>query len=238
MVYFYLVMITLSVLSSVFYKQIIGKAGEFWTKQELNKLPKDEYKIINDLFVRVNGKTHQIDHVVVSKYGIFVIETKQYNGYIKGDKYDKYWVRYTKNNKYYYLNPIRQNYGHIKAISELLNIDESKVFNIVCIPSKAKLKIQHDGELTRNYTIVERIRSYKDTIIYDVDGLESVLNNNNIKNKNIRNRHNKNIRINIADKDRNKCPRCGGDLVLRTGKYGAFYGCSKYPKCRYIRNNK
>ena len=33
--------------------------------------------------------THQVDHIVVSKYGIFVIETKQYNGYKKGNDYDK-----------------------------------------------------------------------------------------------------------------------------------------------------
>ena len=29
------------------------------------------------------------------------------------------------------------------------------------------------------------------------------------------------------------CPKCGGTLVLRNGKYGKFYGCSNYPKCRY-----
>jgi ssDNA-binding Zn-finger/Zn-ribbon topoisomerase 1 len=30
-----------------------------------------------------------------------------------------------------------------------------------------------------------------------------------------------------------KCPRCGGDLVRRQGKYGSFYGCSNNPKCKY-----
>ena len=38
-----------------------------------------------------------------------------------------------------------------------------------------------------------------------------------------------------------KCPRCGGTLILRTAKHGinkgnSFYGCSNYPKCRYIKN--
>lgn len=31
------------------------------------------------------------------------------------------------------------------------------------------------------------------------------------------------------------CPRCGGELVLRNGKYGPFYGCSNYPECRYTK---
>lgn len=33
-----------------------------------------------------------------------------------------------------------------------------------------------------------------------------------------------------------RCPKCGGDLNRRSGKFGAFYGCSNYPICRYTRN--
>ena len=29
------------------------------------------------------------------------------------------------------------------------------------------------------------------------------------------------------------CPRCNGELKLRTGKYGKFYGCSNYPSCKF-----
>ncbi len=29
------------------------------------------------------------------------------------------------------------------------------------------------------------------------------------------------------------CPKCGGKLVMREGKYGTFIGCSNFPKCRY-----
>ena len=32
------------------------------------------------------------------------------------------------------------------------------------------------------------------------------------------------------------CPRCGGTLQLRTGKYGNFYGCSNYPKCKFTKD--
>ena len=32
------------------------------------------------------------------------------------------------------------------------------------------------------------------------------------------------------------CPKCGGELVKRSGRYGKFFGCSNYPKCRYTRN--
>ena len=117
--------LVLGLISAIFYKQIIGWFGEHWTKKALSKLPKTKYKII-------------------SQYGIFSIETKQYNGYITGSKYDKNWVRHAGKNKYYYTNPIRQNYGHCKALAELLNINESNIYNIVCIPSKAKLNMMEN----------------------------------------------------------------------------------------------
>lgn len=34
------------------------------------------------------------------------------------------------------------------------------------------------------------------------------------------------------------CPRCGGEMVKRSGRFGAFYGCSNFPECRYTRNGK
>ena len=34
------------------------------------------------------------------------------------------------------------------------------------------------------------------------------------------------------------CPECGGDLVIRKGKYGEFVACSNYPTCKYIKKGK
>ena len=236
----YWIIIIISILWIIVYKlfcsQIVGWFGELWTKKELNKLPKDRYRVINNVFISVNGTTHQIDHVVVSPYGIFSIETKQYNGYITGDKYDKKWVRHAGNKKYYYTNPIRQNYGHVKSLSSLLNIDESKIYNIVCIPSRAKLKIKHDGELVRSDTINEKILSYHEMLIDNTDEIVNIINENNIADKNIKKEHVKNIRKNVVDNSLNKCPKCGSELVKRKSKYGEFIGCSNFPKCRYTKN--
>ena len=226
----------LVILVSVIYgNKIVGWFGEYWTRLALKKLPKDKYIILNDVFIKTNSGTHQIDHVIVSPYGIFSIETKQYNGYITGNKYDKKWIRHAGKKKYYYTNPIRQNYGHVKALSELLDIEESKVFNIVCIPSKATLKIQHDGELVRYDTIVDKILSYNKMLIENVDEIVNTINKNSIIDKSIKKEHIKNIKDNIIDKDSNKCPKCGGQLVERNGKYGRFVGCSNYPRCKYTR---
>lgn len=219
----------------LFGVKLIGWFGEHWTKQLLNKLPKDKYITINDVFIETNGYTHQIDHVIISKYGIFSVETKQYNGFITGNKYDKNWIRHVGKKEYYYTNPIRQNYGHVKALSELLGIDESKIFNVVCIPSRAKLRIEHDGELVRYDTITDKILSYKEEIINNVDEIVEIIKSENISDKSIKKKHIDNIRKNIIDKDPSKCPKCGNKLVERNGKYGNFMGCSNYPKCKYTR---
>ena len=137
--------------------------------------------------------------------------------------------------KYYYSNPIRQNYGHVKALSELLKMDESKIYNIVCIPSKATLKIKHDGELVRYDTIADKILSYNNVVIDDINNIVNIINSNNITDEKIKKEHIKNIRENIIDKDPNKCPKCGGQLVERNGKYGRFIGCSNYPRCKYTK---
>ena len=217
--------------------KITGWFGEHWTKSSLDFLDKSKYIVLNDIMIDVNDKTYQIDHIVLSKYGIFVIETKQYNGYIKGSKYDKKWVRYVKGKApIYYTNPIRQNYGHVKAICELLNINEDKVFNIVCIPSKnVELKIEHDGELTTGLTINDKITSYKEEIIDNVEELKEKIIINNIVDKDKRREHIEIINKTKKEYNENNCPKCGGKLVERTSKYGKFIGCSNYPKCKYTR---
>ena len=221
----------------LFGSKIIGWSGEHWTKQVLKKLPKDVYKVLNNIMISNNEKTHQIDHIVVSKYGIFVIETKQYNGYITGGIYDEKWVRHLKKKKIYYTNPIKQNYGHVMSVCELLNLDKEKVFNIVCIPSRATLNIQNNGELTRNDTIVKKILSYNEEIIFDVDSIINTIEENNIRDKSKRKKYVNELKIeHINDNSLSNCPWCGNMLVERNGKRGKFIGCSNYPKCRYTRN--
>ena len=231
-----LIMIILCILMDVYYKKVIGMAGEFWVKRELKKLS-DEYLVINDIMIKTkDGSTHQIDHVVISKYGIFVIETKQYNGYIKGNDYDKRWLIKNGKKKIYVNNPLHQNYGHVKSLEEILNLPEEKFISLVCIPSRATLSVKSNN-VTRIYDLLDKIASYKEDIIENPNELYEIINNLNITDKAERKVHVKNAREIKNNKDeelKNKCPKCGGELIKRNGKYGEFMGCSNFPKCRYI----
>jgi hypothetical protein len=97
-----------------------GEIGEYKIDIQLDQLPK-EYKYVSDILVK-NSKARsgysQIDHMVISPYGIFVIETKNYQGTIYGGKTRKTW---SVNGKFKMMNPFTQNYGHIQAIKDIVD---------------------------------------------------------------------------------------------------------------------
>lgn len=43
-------------------------------KNSIIKLSKDKYIVLNDIMLKTNVSTHRIDHIVISKFGIYVIE--------------------------------------------------------------------------------------------------------------------------------------------------------------------
>lgn len=220
--------------------KFIGKIGEHFIDKSLKELPKEEYKIITDLMLELNGMTHQIDHIVVSKYGIFTIETKCYSGKIVGNEKDYYWYQYLKNNRYKLRNPIHQNYGHIKSLSEALNIDENKFISIICFTNQSKLKINSNTiVINRNNLVNMILRLSNEEKITNVDKIYKHIYCMNIIDPIKRREHvlkAKAKKKEAEDRVNNMmCPKCGGKLVKRFGKYGRFIGCSNYPKCNFIK---
>ena len=97
-----------------------GRAGERRVSRILHTLPSLEYWVFDD--VRLNeayGKKAQIDHVVVSLYGIFCIETKKYSGTVYGNVADQNWTVDYGYEKVQMYNPIKQNEGHVEAIRSI-----------------------------------------------------------------------------------------------------------------------
>ena len=82
----------------------------------------EEHYLVNDVILGTpDGKTHQIDHIVIYKTGVFCIETKNIEGLILGHPNVNPWKVYVGNNEPYDLfNPIMQNKTHVKVLSEFL----------------------------------------------------------------------------------------------------------------------
>lgn len=231
------ILAALGILTTVYYKKFRGFMGEFWVKTELSKLPKDKYIVLNNIMINSSRGSHQIDHIVISKYGIFVIEMKNYYGLITGDEYKDKWTQHLGKNKYYFNNPIHQNYGHIKALEELLQMDNGKFISIICISNQAKVKVTAKN-VTQLDLLNGLIKSYtKEILGENLIEIKNEIESGNVLDKEARNEHVRNIRTTIKETENkiqnNICPKCGGKLVERSGKYGRFIGCSNYPKCKY-----
>lgn len=190
-----LTLLILGILIDIYYPKFRGFMGEFWLKLELKKLPKNKYKLLNDIMIEDEKGTHQIDHIVLSKYGIFVIEMKNYYGLIIGNQYKEKWYQYLGKNKYTFHNPMYQNYGHIKALSNVLKLNEELFIPITCFSNQVKLKVTSNKPVVQVDTINRNILKYTEEIITcDLNELSLKIENMNILDKIKRKEHVKNIR--------------------------------------------
>lgn len=178
----------------------IGRGGEKFVTKKLLQLDSTNYKVLNDLLLPSNGRldTTQIDHVVVSNYGIFCIETKAYQGWIFGEANQEYWTQVIYRHKERFYNPLRQNYAHVKAVEELIKLKypEARVFSLVAFPDADKLKITGTDSVGFAYDVVKRIGSFSNIIFSDTerDEICEILTNANIADKEARKLHNQGAR--------------------------------------------
>ena len=232
-----------------------GKEGENRVHNILLQLP-DDYVILDDVILRTDRGTTQIDHVVVSRYGVFAIETKNYRGEIYGDDNRKEWtqmiitdVTYTKKwwktytyiTKNHFYNPVKQSLAHSIAIKNLLSQWSAlKIVPIVVFTGSAVLKdVDSNYDVIYDFNLIETILAYRTIYLSDSDvqKVVDILLKKDVSEFVDNKTHVNNINAYRAQMDSKIasgiCPKCGGALVSRTGKYGSFYGCSNYPKCRF-----
>ena len=219
--------------------EIIGKKGERQVARILIRLP-DDYTVFNDVYINVDGHDNQIDHIVLSPYGIFVIETKRYSGWIYGSEKAQYWAKNVYGQKYEFYNPLRQNFAHVMALRKLLELPQAWFFPIVVFAGNVELQ----SEFPHNTVIyIEELRdeilSHTEALIPE-DILKKAINKltySSFTTRDTASDHLKAIRETINRRDiainNGLCPQCGGTLVYRQGKYGDFWGCSNYPQCHF-----
>lgn len=227
----------------IIWRKSKGKRGEKQVAVLLGLLSNKKYKVINDLLLQSGAYSTQIDHVVVSVYGVFVIETKYMQGWIYGRENSEFWTQNIYGHKYQLRNPLWQNQGHVRAISRLIGSqDNIPIHNIVAFSKQATLKIDRSLPVMYWWRVVPFIKRFKQPIISEAraDEIYEKLLASNVTDRKARKEHVVNVYRNQARRNYSvasgRCPRCGGELVLRNGMYGQFYGCSNYPKCKYILN--
>ena len=222
-----------------------GKRGEALVAARLRAGLPEEYRILNDIYLPLpDGTTAQIDHIVVSKYGVFVVETKNYSGWISGEEGSSEWVQSIYRKKSRFQNPMRQNYKHICALADNLGIDKSYFIGVVAFTGGCTFKTEMPDGVVYSRDVAKYILAQHaekilfeqvDEIVSAIISWQSSLSKEQIDNHvaNLKKRHSA-----VREGDAPRCPYCGGEMVIRTRKSDgkSFYGCRSYPKCRGIVN--
>jgi restriction system protein len=223
------------IVSSPWFK---GKVGEWFVKQSAKRLP-SEYQIINDVTLPTDTGTTQIDHIVVSPYGVFVIETKNYAGAIYGSEKQAQWTQaLNKHSKHRFQNPLRQNYKHTQTLKSALNLSDDYIFSVIVFAGNCVFKTEMPENVTKQGDWVRYIQTKKDRVlsIDEVEAAIDIINNLRLE---------RGLKTDIEHvkslNNQTSCPKCGSDLIERIAKKGknagnTFLGCSAFPKCRYMRS--
>ena len=246
---------TIAFLKSPISKGIVGEA---FLNFVINiALDKEKYQLVKNVTLHTDDGTTQIDHIIVSQYGVFVIETKNYKGWIFGSEHSKTWTQSIYGKKSTFQNPLHQNYKHVKTLQTLLNLDENQIFSVVVFVGESIFKTDMPDNVVYPFGLLKFIKSHQAVIFTPremwrlVEEIEDAqlakgFKTNREHVQNLKTRADsapKKTRITREFNNNLYCPRCGNDLIIRTARRGQnagsqFYGCTSYPRCKYTKSNK
>lgn len=222
-----------------------GFKGEYLTYKALSEYEKDGAKFLYNCYIpKGDEETTEIDVLMLHRTGIYVLESKNYSGWIFGNEKDLSWTQSLPNKKKnHFYNPVKQNKTHIMWLNELLGKDVST--SVIVFSERCTLKsITLDS---KNIYVVKRneLKSLMNKLVSENN--DDVLNNEDLeiiytKLKPYTELTDKEKKEHIERIKNNRlvCPKCGAKLVLRKTTKGnnagkSFYGCSNFPKCRYVK---
>ena len=233
------IIILIAFFKSPYFK---GKAGEAMVNTANRiRLDKSLYTALTDITIKMNNDTTtQIDHIIVSKFGIFVIETKNIKGWIFGSKEQKIWTQNIYGKKHTFQNPLHQNYKHTKALEEILSF-EKNIHSIVTFVGECEFKTNMPNNVFIGGKYINYIKSFKQPVfsISEVNKIINILKNSSLQKGRKTNKvHMSSLKknsenIHISD-PKIICKRCGSVMIERCNKKTGdeFLGCSKFPKCK------
>ena len=173
------VILVLQVVWMVIRPRLRGAFGETLLATVLRrKLDASLYHVLNDIYLPLDdGSTTQIDHVVVSPVGVFVIETKTYKGWIFGNPRDAQWTQVLHRRKSRFQNPLRQNYLHVQRLVRLMGLRTDVVHSVVAFSGEATFKTKLPPEVMHFADVADYILSFKSRKIPqdDVEGIVATI---------------------------------------------------------------
>jgi len=203
------------------------------------------YHSLNNVTLQTSNGTVQIDHVIVSRFGIFVIEAKNYQGWIFGSENQAEWTQSLRGGrKFKFQNPLRQNYRHIKTLSEFLGLPEDKFHSVVMFWGDSEFKTtMPPNVMSSGYSSYIKVKTEILFTEAEVEKMVGALQTGRMPTGLIKGLETRRVHLDSL-KERHgsttRCPKCGSDLIERVVKSGEragqrFLACTAFPKCRFTK---
>ena len=134
-------------------------------------LDKNIYTLFKNVTFPTEDGSTQIDHVIVSRYGVFVIETKNLKGWIFGSPRQKNWTQKIYRHTNTFQNPLHQNYKHTQILQTALKLDADKVFSVVVFVGDCTFKTVMPDNVVYTGGYIRHIKNKVQPILSDPDVL-------------------------------------------------------------------
>ena len=146
-----------------------GKMGEFAVAAHAKLyLDQDRYTLLNDCTLPdEQNQTTQIDHILLSPFGIFVIETKNYKGWIFGGQHQKMWTQKIYKKSFKFQNPLHQNYKHQKVLEAVLSdiVEPQFIHSLVVFMPDCEFKTQMPQNVFRGAAWTDYVKTFQEVMI-------------------------------------------------------------------------
>ena len=124
------------------------------------------YHLLNNVTLPVDDGTTQIDHILVTRYGIFVIETKHYTGWLFANPSSPNWTQVIYKKNFKFQNPLHQNRKHVKAVEKLLDfISPEHIHSVVVFTGDATFKTPRPEGVQTLSELERHIRSHQTEVL-------------------------------------------------------------------------
>lgn len=137
-------------------------------------LDRKRYHLFRNVTLPTADGSTQIDHIVVSRHGIFVIETKNYGGWIFGKPHDKKWTQKFPRRSSAFQNPVRQNYKHLRTLADLLALGDDVLFSLVVFVGSAEFKTTMPENVTKLGGCIGFIRRHSAPLLGEAQVAEAI----------------------------------------------------------------
>lgn len=246
-----IIVVLSAILKTSWFK---GWLGEWLVNRTLAKIVDKNSEAsfrFNDVLLATQDGTTQIDHVLLTRKGLFVIETKNMKGWIFGSAHQKSWTQQIYRHKSSFQNPLRQNYKHTQTLQDLLGLDSSVVHSIVVFVGGVQFKTTMPANVIGRHELASFIDGIQETVFTPSELLKlsdqlsqgKLVSSFTASRKHIEhvreikksgkqsrssNRLSEKKEVIVeplaATQDNTTCPRCNEALVIREAKKGPNKG--------------